>query len=75
MALGSLYVSGKVPGYIHKKICTRILIAAICNRKIGNIRITGGRIGKLHVRIKKCYTAVKMNGLEFHMTAGIYLKS
>lgn len=57
---------GQVPGYVHKKICTRILIAAFCNRKVGN-KYSGvrERIGKLHIHTVKYYSAVKMNGLEF----------
>lgn len=60
--------------YVHKKICTRILNAAFRNKRSRNKYSSAGkRIGKLHIHIMKYYTAVKINGLEFHVSTGIYL--
>lgn len=60
--------------YVHKKICTRILIAAFCNKRSGNKYSSAGkRVGKLYIHIMEYYIAVKINGLEFHVSTGIYL--
>lgn len=68
--------SGNVPEYVYKKICTRRLITAFCNGKIGNKYASAGeRIGKLFIHTMKYYTVVKMNGLELHVSTGIYLKT